>query len=345
MTTPVLIAHRGASGLRPEHTLEAYRLGLELGADAFDLDLVATLDGHLVARHEPELSRTTDIARRPEFSHLRTTKVIDGRAVDGWFADDLTLVELRTLRAVERMPDLRPDNASYDGLLHIPTLDEALDLAEAQALVLGRDVAVYVELKHETWHAARGLRLAQLTADTLAKRPSLATAVMSFEVSGLMWLRKNTDLRLAQLVDAGGMPFDRATAGDVTSYRDMVAPRGLMHMAGYADAVVVAKNLVLPRRVDGSLAEPSHIVGDAHAAGLRVGVWTLRNENDFLPAGMRSSNHPAGHGHAIDEYRAFMAVGADLLIGDHVESGVRARQSWAGASVSGAAASLVPLAG
>ncbi len=329
MRTPALIAHRGASGYRPEHTTAAYRLAIALGADGIELDLVATKDGVLVARHEPELSRTTDVASRPELAHLRTTKVVDGRRVDGWFVDDLTVHELKTIRALERMPRVRPENTRFDGRFAVPTLAEVLDVVEDESHRLGRSVQVYAELKHATWFADRGLPLDELLVETLRDTACAApVSALAFETRVLLRLRAATDVRVVQLVEAAGTSYDRALVGDLTTYRDMVTPRGLMRISEYADAVGLAKNLVLPRGADGAATVPSCLVGDAHAVGLEVAVWTLRDENDFMAANFRRGSDPFVRGRAAAEYQAFLDAGVDAMIGDHPDSAVEARRLW-----------------
>ena len=329
MTRPALIAHRGASGYRPEHTASAYRLAIALGADGIELDLVATRDGVLVARHEPELSRTTDIATRPEFADRKTTKIIDGRAVTGWFVNDLTLAELKTVRATERMLEARPENARFDGQFAVPTLAEVLSLVEDEGHRLGRRVQVYAELKHPTWFESVGLRVETLLADTLLESTAATpVTVLAFETGCLRSLRGLVDLPIVQLVEAAGTPYDRAIVGDITSYRDMVTPRGMMRIADYADAIGLAKNLVLPRGSDGSTGMPSCVVNDAHAVGLDVAVWTLRDENDFMAGNFRHGTEPYARGGAVAEYRAFLDADVDVIIGDHPDTALEARRMW-----------------
>ena len=327
MTRRALIAHRGASGYRPEHTTAAYRLAIALGADGIELDLVATADGVLVARHEPELSRTTDIATRPELAHLRTTKVVDGRQVNGWFVNDLTLAELKTVRATERMLEARPENARFDGQFAVPTFAEVLALVEDESLRMGRTVEVYAELKHPTWFASSGVRVEEVLLDTI-RTSAVPVTALAFETAALKNLRALSDLPSVQLIEAAGTPYDRAIVGDITSYRDMVTPRGLMRIGEYAGAVGLAKNLVLPRGIDGATHCPSEVVNDAHAVGLDVAVWTLRDENDFMAANFRHGTEPFARGGAVAEYKAFLDAGVDVLIGDHPDTALEARRLW-----------------
>ncbi len=324
---PDIVAHRGASGYRPEHTSAAYRLAVALGADAIEVDLVATGDGVLVARHEPELSRTTDVAARPEFAERRTTRAVDGRSVTGWFACDFTVDELRWLRAVERMPVVRPENARFDGCFGIPTLREVLALASDESARLGRPVQVYAELKHPTWHESVGLPLVDLLLDQLDDA-EVPVTVLAFETGCLLELRSRAHLPAVQLVEAAGAPYDRLIRGDLTTYRDLVTFRGLMGLAEHADTVGLAKNIVLPRRADGAAVTPSCVVDDAHAVGLDVAVWTLRDENDFMAANFRHGAALYARGGAVAEHRAFLQAGVDVVIGDHPDTAVEARRLW-----------------
>ncbi|MDT7857835.1 glycerophosphodiester phosphodiesterase [Rubrivirga sp. S365] len=310
---PVLvIAHRGASGDRPEHTLAAYRLAIEQGANVIEPDLVITRDGVLVARHENEISETTDVASRPEFAGRRTTKTIDGEERAGWFTEDFTLAELKTLRAVERLPALRPASAAYDGRFGVPTLNEVIALAQEMGEARGRPVGLYPETKHPAHARALGLPLEEpLVAALHAAGYTSAEDpvwIQSFEVGSLERLDGLTNLRLVQLAHPGGAPADRPALG----YDEMMTPEGLGGVAQYADAVGVAKAFVLGDRL-----APTPLVADAHAAGLAVHVWTVRAENAFLPAPLRSSSDPAALGDVAAEVRALVAAGMDGLFTDH----------------------------
>ncbi|MGZ4496200.1 MAG: glycerophosphodiester phosphodiesterase [Nocardioides sp.] len=328
---PVVIAHRGASGYRPEHTLGAYRLAVALGADYLEPDLVSTRDGVLVARHENNIAGTTDVADHPEYAERRTTRTVDGREVTGWFTEDFTLAELRTLRAVERLPDVRPRNARYNGHYAVPTFDEVLALAASESRRTGRRIGVYPETKHPTHFADLGLALEEPLLAALGRhgldRPGSRVFLQSFETGNLRRLRELTHLPLVQLVDSQGAPRDRAAAGP--TYAAMATPAGLREVASYVDAVGVHKDLVLPR-VPGSdaLGGPTSLVQYAHDAGLAVHVWTLRAENRFLPADLRSGDDPAARGAAAEEVRRFLDAGVDGVFSDHADTAVAARRLW-----------------
>jgi len=308
----LVIAHRGASGHRPEHTLEAYALAVEQGADVIEPDLVMTRDGVLVARHENEISETTDVAAHPAFADRRTTKTIDGEEVTGWFTEDFSLAELKTLRAIERLPALRPESAAFDGRFEIPTFDEVLALAARLGDARGRSVGLYPETKHPTFFRRIGLPLeAPLVGALHAAGLSGADDpawVQSFEVGNLELLRGMTRLRLVQLAMPGAAPADRPEA----SYEAMMTPDGLATVATYADAIGVARAMVL----DPETLAPTPLVADAHAAGLDVHVWTVRAENVFLPPPLRRGDDPAGHGDLAGEVRALAEAGVDGLFSD-----------------------------
>jgi glycerophosphoryl diester phosphodiesterase len=321
---PLVIGHRGACGYRPEHTLASYALAIELGADFVEPDLVSTRDGVLVARHENEIGGTTDVARRPEFAARRTTKVVGGVARTGWFTEDFTLAELKTLRAVERIPQVRQGNTLYDGRFQIPTLQEVVELAQRASDRTGRTIGIYPETKLPTYFAERGLALEEPLVDVLhrngyrsAEDPAF---VQSFEVGNLRELSRRTGVRLVQLVAGSGQPFDLRAAGDPRTYDDLVSPAGLAEVATYASGIGPAKDRVVPRTCDGALLDPTSLVADAHRAGLLVHPYTFRNENAFLPAGLRLGSRPADHGHASAEYRAFWAAGVDGLFSDNPDT-------------------------
>jgi len=329
---PIVIGHRGASGHRPEHTLAAYRLAIAMGADYVEPDLVSTKDGVLVARHENDITGTSDVAEHPEFAERRTTKSIDGNPVTGWFTEDFTLAELKTLRAKERLPLVRPENTAYDGQFQIPTLDEVLDLVAAEGRRLHRRIGVYPETKHPTYFSSIGLPLEGRLVSALRRhgldKPGAKVFVQSFETGNLRRLDRMTDVPLIQLVDASGAPYDLRSAGDPRSYRDLITPTGLRGIDRYADGVGVHKDLVLPRDTTGSTGAPSALVGDAHARGLLVHIWTLRNENQFMAANFRIGTNPVADGDAAAEDRAFLATGIDGFFTDYPDTGVAARNAW-----------------
>jgi glycerophosphoryl diester phosphodiesterase len=330
MTNPILIAHRGASGERPEHTLASYQLAIDQGADFIEPDLVLTKDGVLVARHENEISETTDVSARPEFAARKSTKTIDGETVTGWFTEDFTLAELKTLRAKERLPQLRSANTAYDGQFSVPTFDEILELIKTNEAKLGRRIGVYPETKHPTYFITISLPheaalLASLKRFGYTKRDDLVF-IQSFEVGNLKALRAKTALRLIQLIDAQGGPADAPSV----RYADIITPMGLRAVAKYADGIGPNKGLVIPRGSDGALGRPTSLVRDAHAAGLAVHPWTFRRENFFLPTGQRSGDDPAKPGDLAAEIAAFVAAGVDGVFSDN-SAEARAALSPAGA--------------
>ncbi|HWV50065.1 MAG TPA: esterase-like activity of phytase family protein [Microbacterium sp.] len=315
-----VVGHRGASGYRPEHTLAAYEQAIIQCADYIEPDVVSTKDGVLVARHENEIGGTTDVAAHPEFADRRTTKQIDGRPITGWFTEDFTFAELRTLRAEERLPLVRPGNTAFDGLYVIPTLDEVIDLARHSISCDGRQVGVYPETKHPSYFDSIGLSLeeplvAALDADGLTSSES-PVIVQSFEVSNLKDLAGLTDVTLAQLISSSGQPFDFTLAGDTRTYADLVTPAGLAEISQYAQGVGVEKSVLIPRTASGTLGAPSPVIADAHAAGLDVHGWTFRLENQFLPVEFRSSADPAAAGDLAGEIQVFLDAGMDGIFSD-----------------------------
>lgn len=319
---PIVIAHRGASGERPEHTIAAYRLAIEQGADFIEPDLVLTKDGVLVARHENEISETTDVAARAEFADRKTTKTIDGSAVTGWFTEDFTLAELKTLRARERLPKLR--STEYDGQFDIPTFEEILALLAEVNRGRKVPVGVYPETKHPSHFIAIGLPheapLLALLGRFGYRGRQAPVYIQSFEVRNLMDLRANSDLPLIQLMDGAGGPPDMPE----TSYAAMASPMGLKAIAAYADGIGPNKAMVIPRGALGSLGEPTSLVRDAHAARLKVHPWTFRRENYFLPLGDRGGVNPAGHGDLGAEIAAYLRTGIDGLFSDNPREAVAA---------------------
>ncbi|WP_053371133.1 esterase-like activity of phytase family protein [Cellulosimicrobium cellulans] len=323
-----VVGHRGASGYRPEHTLAAYEQAILQCADFIEPDVVATQDGVLVARHENEIGGTTNVAQHPEFADRRTTKTIDGTTVTGWFTEDFTLAELRTLRAKERIPAVRPQNTGFDGLYPVPTLAEVLDLARHSETCDGKQVGVYPETKHPTYFDSVGLSLEEpLVAalrDAGLDSRTAPVIVQSFETGNLRELDRLTKVDLAQLVSSSGAPYDLVAAGDPRTYADLVTRTGLREIARYADGVGLEKNVMIPRRADGTLGAPTSVIRDAHRAGLEVHGWTFRAENQFLPAEHRSSADPAAYGDLAGEVQVFLDAGMDGFFTDQPDLGVAA---------------------
>lgn len=320
--TPTVVAHRGASGHRPEHTLDAYRTAIRMGADDIELDLVATRDGVLVARHDLELSATTDVADRPALSHLRRTLVVDGVEQHGWFAQDLTLAELKTLAARERMPGTRPGNTAYDGAEGVPTLTEVLAMVGAESLRRGRPVGVALELKHAAHHDAAGLPLDVPLLRELARQgldhPWARVTLMSFEVPVLRRLATRTRLPLLRLLDRG----HRVTSEELDEIDE------------YADGLGAHTSLVLPRDAAGAAGAPSALVREAHRRGLTVHAWTVRAENRFLPTDLRRGDAPDALGDMAGEVRALLAAGVDGVITDHPEQALAVLRERVGQTAS-----------
>jgi len=310
---PLIIAHRGASADRPEHTLAAYALAIEQGADVIEPDLVPTRDHHLVARHENEISGTTDVASHPEYADRKRTQTIDGETVTGWFTEDFTLAELKTLRARERLPELRPANAAFDGQFEIPTLEEIIALAKAETARRGRVIGIYPETKHPSHFARIGLPIEPKLMDALAAAgwttASDPVFIQSFEVDNLKALRAQTGVRLVQLVAEG-------RSADGHDYAAMTTAEGLAGISAYADAIGPSRDLIYPRDAQGRLGALTSLVDDAHKAGLEVHPWTFRPENYFLAQPYRSSDDLRVRGEAEAEIRLYLETGIDGLFSD-----------------------------
>lgn len=353
---PLVIGHRGASGYVPEHTLAAYWMAIEQGADYVEPDLVSTKDGVLVARHENAIAilnadgsireATTDVAERPEFASRKTTKVIDGVTLTGWFTEDFTLAELKTLRARERLPQLRTANTRFDNMFEVPTFEEVLNLVEQanerrrqQALAQGghkaarlvKPIGVYPETKHPTYFDSIKLSLEEPLVRTLHahgyKHKSSPVFIQSFEVSNLKDLATKTRVPLVQLLNGSGKPYDFVVSGDARTYADLTKPENLKEIATYAQGVGANTSLMIPL-VGGVLGTPTTLVADAHAAGLKIHGWTFRAENNFLPNEFDSSSNPAEFGNLAGQIKAFLALGMDGFFTDHPFLGKQARDAF-----------------
>jgi glycerophosphoryl diester phosphodiesterase len=297
-TGPLIIGHRGASGHRPEHTLESYRLAAEMGADFIEPDLVSTKDGVLIARHENEIGATTDVASK--FADRKTTRSVDGQSVTGWFTEDFTLAEIRTLRAKERLPFRSHE---FDGRFLVPTFDQVIELAQKLGKELARPIGIYPETKHPSYFRGLGLPIEEKLLASLEShdwnRREAPVFIQSFETSNLRELRKKTAVRLMQLVTTTPSVTDAA----------------LDDIASYADAIGPEKRLIVPVGPDGSLLPPTDLVTRAHAHHLLVHVWTLRIDKEFLPAGY--------HGRAEAEFEQFAALGVDAMFTDFPDVAAR----------------------
>ncbi|UCM86857.1 glycerophosphodiester phosphodiesterase [Streptomyces marincola] len=329
LPVPTVVAHRGASGYRPEHTIGAYQLGLDMGADIIEQDLVPTKDGHLVCRHENDISGTTDVADHPEFADRRTTKTVDGQELTGWFTEDFTLRELKTLRAVERIPEQRPNNTLYDGRWAVPTFEEVLDWAAEQGRERGRPVWLYTETKHPTYFRSLGLGLEEPLARLLRRhrlhRANSRLILQSFEPSSMERMARLVDTpRVVLLSSAGSRPWDFVESGDPRTVADLVTRRGLREIARYAQGIGPTLDLVIPRAADGSLGRPTSLVEDAHRAGLLVHPYTLRNENRYLPAEFRRGEDPHAYGDVFGALDAYFATGIDGVFADHPDTALLA---------------------
>jgi glycerophosphoryl diester phosphodiesterase len=321
---PIVIAHRGASGHRPEHTLASYELAIELGADYIEPDLVATRDGHLIARHEPLLDDTTDVQERAEFANRRTTREVDGVQVTGFFASDFTLEEIGRLRAVQPNPARSRD---YDGRFGIPTFEEILDLVQARAAQLGRPIGVYPETKHPSFHRALGLTLEDRLLDALRRRglegADAPVFIQSFESANLQYLRARTDTPLVQLLgdgflvyDAAGVRVQRVTIPQYGDPRGNTPPETLEDVASYANAIGPWKRQILYDAGESTLT-PTALIEQAHAAGLRVHAYTFRSEAPMLA--------PQYRGDPLNEYLQFFDLGIDGVFSDFPDAALSAR--------------------
>ncbi|PZC87121.1 hypothetical protein B5X24_HaOG201357 [Helicoverpa armigera] len=327
---PLVIAHRGASGYIPEHTLGAYALAATMGSDYLEPDVVMTKDGIIIARHDNELGLTTDVAQHPEFADRYRTQTVDAKVVSGWFTEDFTLAEIKTLRSIERIPKTRPGNARMDSAMDVPTMQEIIDLTKGLEVGLGRPIGIYPEIKHGTHFQRLGLAMEKPLVDLLHnngyKDAKSHIYIQSFEVNNLKELKNMTDLRLIQLFggDSSSQPFDQVVQGTTLTYAQMATAEGLREIATYAYAVGPDKRYIIPRNDEDKLGTVTSFVQDAHAAGLKVHPYTFRSENEFLPAEFRSDDpSPDALGDAEGELRAFLATGIDGLFTDHPDDLVR----------------------
>ncbi|MEU6975936.1 MULTISPECIES: glycerophosphodiester phosphodiesterase [unclassified Streptomyces] len=329
LPVPTVIGHRGASGYRPEHTLGSYQLALDLGAHVIEQDLVPTKDGHLVCRHENDITGTTDVADHPEFASRKTTKSIDGVSLTGWFTEDFTLAELKTLRAKERIPATRQENTLYDGRWAVPTFEEVLRWAEREGRRRGREVWLHVETKHPTYFRSLGLGLEERLAKLLRRygrhRANSPVFLQSFEPGSIQRLARLVDCpRVVLLSAAGTRPWDFVESGDPRTVSDLVKPEGLRWIASYAQGIGPTLDLILPRDASGRLGAETTLVRDAHAAGLILHPYTQRNENTFLPAEYRRGTDPAAYGDAFGALKRFFATGIDGLFSDNADTALLA---------------------
>ncbi|GLQ99408.1 glycerophosphoryl diester phosphodiesterase [Dyella mobilis] len=337
----LVIGHRGACALRPEHTLASYGKAIADGADFIEPDLVMTRDGAMVARHENEIGGTTDVADHAEFAERKTTKTIDGESVTGWFTEDFTLAELKTLRARERLPQLR--STRYDGEFQIPTLEEIIDFVAAESAVVDRAVGIIPEIKHGTYFQRLGLPMEDKLLAALAAHGHTRSApveIQSFEIANLKYLHarlggaqarsEHPNIRLLQLIgEPGEQPYDVAAAGGRLNYADMTTPAGLRDIAAYADAIGPSSRAIIPLLADGSLGQPTALVQDAHAAGLELHPYTFRPENQFLAKNFWQGSDPKIFNRAgsVAEIRAYLRAGIDAFFTDDPAIGREALDS------------------
>ncbi|MGZ8376099.1 MAG: glycerophosphodiester phosphodiesterase [Gemmatirosa sp.] len=346
---PIVIGHRGASGYRPEHTLEAYRVAIQQGANFIEPDLVLTKDGVPIARHEPLFGATavngvpvptineyttTNIFDHPEFADRLRTRTLDGTSITGYWSDDFTLAEVKTLRARERIPAIRPGNTAFNDRYEIPTLQEVIDLARTESLANGRTIGIYPETKHSTFFSVNaGNRtnparfedvLVSILHANYGNSAAAPVFIQSFEVANLQYLSTRTEIPLVQLLNTGSArPYDFVVVGDSRTYADLITPRGLDAINDYAAGIGPTRDLLIPRPGN-VLGSPTTAVDDAHAAGLLVHPFTFRAENNFLSAGYRLGTDPTVFGRFLDETLLYLELGVDGFFTDHPDLGVRA---------------------
>jgi glycerophosphoryl diester phosphodiesterase len=332
---PTVIAHRGASGYRPEHTIGSYQLALDMGPHVIEQDLVPTKDGHLVCRHENDITGTTDVAAHPEFASRKTTKSVDGVSLTGWFTEDFTLAELKTLRAKERIPGTRQENTLYDGRWAVPTFEEVLRWAEKEGRRRGRPVWLHVETKHPTYFRKLGLGLEERLAKLLRRygrdRHDSPVFLQSFEPSSMERMaRLVSSPRVVLLWTADDRPWDFREAGDPRTVADLVKPEGLKWIAGFAQGIGPVLDLIIPKDASGKLGTPTTLVRDAHAKGLILHPYTMRNENTFLPADFRRGTDPNAYGDAFGAFKVYFETGIDGIFTDNADTGLLAAADFRG---------------
>ncbi len=332
---PLIIAHRGASGYYPEHTLGAYSLAIDMGADYIEPDLVFTKDGHLICRHENEISQTTDVAKRSEFAARKTKKTIDGHTIEGWFTEDFTLAEIKTLRCIERLPQLRHQNMRFNGIEQIPTFEELLAFREQMSRQHGRNIGIYPETKHPSYFASIGHEYDEPLLKTISQFGLNSRAapifIQSFETENLKRLSGKTEVKLIQLLDDASGPWDNQS-GPSLQYSQMASKDGLKEIAKYAYGVGPYKEYIVPRDKDKNSLLPTDFIKNAHAANLKVHPWTFRAENYFLPKELRqgdaaSKEFLALHGAAAQEIKQFIELGVDGFFTDFADIGYKAVNS------------------
>lgn len=334
LPVPTVIAHRGTSGYRPEHTLGSYQLALDMGAHIIEAgDLCPTKDGHLVCRHEPEIGGTTNVSDHPEFADRKKTKSLDGVATTGWFTEDFTLAELKTLRAKERIPGTRQHNTIYDGRWEIPTFEEVLRWRAQQSKKLGREVWIYPELKHPTYFRKQNLALEERLAKVLRAhglhRKNSPVIIQSFEPTSIQRMNKLVDNPLAVLLStAKSRPYDFVDSGDPRTVADLITPKGLAEIASYANGIGPTLDLIIPKDANGKLTQPTTLVRDAHKAGLVLHPYTMRNENTFLPADFKKGTDPNAYGDAFGAFKAYYETGIDGIFSDNCDTALLAREDF-----------------
>lgn len=333
----LVIAHRGACGYRPEHTLSAYELAVAMGADYIEPDLVMSKDGVLVVRHEPEISETTDVASRSQFASREASKTLDGKTIRGWFTEDFTLAELKTLRAIERMPTVRAQNTVYDGLYDVPTYEEVLRLREALAAKHNRPIGVIPEIKHSTYFHDAGLdpesAFVELTAKYHLNSRSAPTWLQSFDVATLERVRAlgYTAHSMLLVMTGDGLligPEHGLAQRHARTCSDRLTPGGLQEITRVADGLGPEKSLVVPAKADGTSGTPTSLVADAHRVGLAVMPWAFRNENRYLAKDFWNGDDPNEHGKAVQEQILYLRTGIDGLFTDNPDTGVVARKRF-----------------